>query len=373
MQYDYLLEQVHNLDYDDIQVFDNKANVLFFMSNNRKKKPIDKKEILKLIALCKTLDKPVLLSHTNKIALIPSPDSNFIAIGPVDNISDSKIHTINTVVNMFFWTLRRIINENTSISEQKEYQELEKLILNKNFIKNKIKVNSYLSHNSYSYELAIFDAVEAGDAKRAIRCYERPEKDKVGRHAFTEIRHYQNMGILMAGFAARAAIRAGIPVEMAFTSAEHWIFEFEMCKTIQEAKDNCKGVLVYFADLVKNRKNDYFIVDNNKHVKDAIEFISNRLFEGVTVAEVADNIKISPDHLQRLFKKHLDMNVSDYINREKIFRAKEIMVNSNLNFTEIANLLHFSSSSHFSTIFKKFTMQTPKDYKQLIKFTRENL
>lgn len=60
----------------------------------------------------------------------------------------------------------------------------------------------------------------------------------------------------------------------------------------------------------------------------------------------------------------------EYITRIRIERAKILIENGNLSFTEISEMTGFSAPSYFSTAFKNHTGYTPSGYRQ--KFRKEN-
>ena len=57
----------------------------------------------------------------------------------------------------------------------------------------------------------------------------------------------------------------------------------------------------------------------------------------------------------------------------QIERAKELILYDQLNLTEIAFLLHYSSVAHLSNQFKKITGLTPSFFKELGKKRKGNL
>ena len=59
-----------------------------------------------------------------------------------------------------------------------------------------------------------------------------------------------------------------------------------------------------------------------------------------------------------------DMGGNDYINKFRFERAIYLMLNTGLNFTEIAEKVGFSSLHYFSTAFKRYTGETPSQYKK---------
>ncbi|MEG0227957.1 MAG: helix-turn-helix transcriptional regulator, partial [Lachnospiraceae bacterium] len=71
--------------------------------------------------------------------------------------------------------------------------------------------------------------------------------------------------------------------------------------------------------------------------------------------------------LHSLFHKELNCGAVDYFNLMKIERAKEIMRDDTMNFTEIAFYLSYSSLQYFSKQFKKATGMSPLEYLNSVK------
>lgn len=74
---------------------------------------------------------------------------------------------------------------------------------------------------------------------------------------------------------------------------------------------------------------------------------------------------MSTSYLSRLFKKETGISVSDYIRRQKIDMAKNLLKYSEYSMIEIANRLSFSSQSHFIQQFREIVGMTPKKYREL--------
>lgn len=68
--------------------------------------------------------------------------------------------------------------------------------------------------------------------------------------------------------------------------------------------------------------------------------------------------------LYNKLKPLTDMSPNEYINKIRMESAMEMLRQSDLNITEIAEKTGFSSSRYFSTAFKKFTGITPSQYKE---------
>ena len=69
--------------------------------------------------------------------------------------------------------------------------------------------------------------------------------------------------------------------------------------------------------------------------------------------------------LTRIFKKYMHCTITQYVNKTKLQYAKELLANTDMSLTEITNELHFESTSHFHSLFKKHFNVTPAEYRRL--------
>lgn len=70
-------------------------------------------------------------------------------------------------------------------------------------------------------------------------------------------------------------------------------------------------------------------------------------------------------YLANLFSETEGTTIEHYIMKHKIERVKELIIYDELNFTEIAAKMHYSSVAHLSNQFKKITGLTPSFFKSL--------
>ncbi len=70
-------------------------------------------------------------------------------------------------------------------------------------------------------------------------------------------------------------------------------------------------------------------------------------------------------YLSNLFSEVQGITIEKFIIAHKIERVKELLVYNELNLTEIAYLMHYSSVAYLSTQFKKVTGLSPSHFKKL--------
>jgi AraC-like DNA-binding protein len=78
-------------------------------------------------------------------------------------------------------------------------------------------------------------------------------------------------------------------------------------------------------------------------------------------------------YLANLFSEVKGTTIEKFYLAHKIEKVKELIVYDELNLTEIADRMHYSSVAHLSNQFKKMTGLTPSHFKQLKHKRRQTL
>jgi AraC-like DNA-binding protein len=126
-------------------------------------------------------------------------------------------------------------------------------------------------------------------------------------------------------------------------------FKTALLKSGLELMDDKKSVLI---QKIKNVIIEQVHYSEEPLVINFSEFLSRKLNHDYT-------------YLANLFSEVQGITIEKFIIAHKIERVKELLVYNELNLTEIAYLMHYSSVAHLSTQFKKVTGLTPSHFKQL--------
>ena len=105
----------------------------------------------------------------------------------------------------------------------------------------------------------------------------------------------------------------------------------------------------------------------NEIIRQAQQFISSHIREKLSVPLVARQVDVSPSYLTALFHKNLQISPGEYIRRIKLQESKQMIRENNLNFTEIAAELQYSTVHHFSRQFKEKFGITPTEYAKSVR------
>ena len=109
------------------------------------------------------------------------------------------------------------------------------------------------------------------------------------------------------------------------------------------------------------------IHSENEIIRQAQQYISSHIRQKLSVPLVARQVDVSPSYLTALFHKNLQISPGEYIRRIKLQESKQMIRENNLNFTEIAAELQYSTVHHFSRQFKEKFGITPTEYAKSVR------
>ena len=108
------------------------------------------------------------------------------------------------------------------------------------------------------------------------------------------------------------------------------------------------------------------LVEKIKHCVYELIHVHQREFERVKYTDyLSEKIKKPYRHLSKLFSEQTNITIERFIILEKIERAKELLEEGEMNFSQIAYALCYKNVQHFSHQFKSVTGFTKTQYLHL--------
>ena len=98
-----------------------------------------------------------------------------------------------------------------------------------------------------------------------------------------------------------------------------------------------------------------------------IEYLEGKIYEKINMEDMSHSLSFSKSYIYKRFVTACGYSVVDYFTIMKITEAKRLIRESKKNFFEISEMLCFSSSHYFSTVFKRYVGMTPSQYKNSCK------
>lgn len=98
-------------------------------------------------------------------------------------------------------------------------------------------------------------------------------------------------------------------------------------------------------------------------VKKAVQYIHVNYQQDITLQKLAKELFVTPNYLGRLFRQETGCKMSDYLNRFRIERAKELLKDSALKTSEVAEAVGFTSYKYFLVCFAKYSDCNLREYR----------
>lgn len=105
------------------------------------------------------------------------------------------------------------------------------------------------------------------------------------------------------------------------------------------------------------------IPENIQRVKDLID---TEYYKDLTLQSLGEKSLLATNYLTSEFKKYYGHTVINYLIQVRIFHAKALLGNLNLNIGEIAGEVGYYDAFHFSHLFKKHTGLSPRSYRRML-------
>lgn len=96
-----------------------------------------------------------------------------------------------------------------------------------------------------------------------------------------------------------------------------------------------------------------------------LEYIQAYLDQDIPLADLAALTGMSQYHFCRLFKRSLGVTPHQYVMKQRIERSKQLLKQKDLAIADIALMCGFKTQSHLTTLFRKSTGTTPKNFRTL--------
>lgn len=225
------------------------------------------------------------------------------------------------------------------------------------------KSEESLSHRPLEEEYSFYQAVCSGDLDYVQKnCQENTFTNPEGMgilstNPLTNIKYHFVVTVSMI---TRRCVEGGMELEQAFRLSDFYILKMDACTSIEAiSKLHKEMALDYTRKMLLVKKSSVL----SKPIVQCMDYIYSHINRRITVEELAEHADLSPSYLSRLFKKELNISISDYICEMKIEKAQHLLKYSNYSLIEITNYLAFSSQSHFIQTFKKVIGVTPKKYR----------
>lgn len=159
---------------------------------------------------------------------------------------------------------------------------------------------------------------------------------------------------------SRAALEGGADVEQIFGLNYKFLNDIHEFHTVEELTYWLSKIMMRFTDHVFN-------LTGVKHVDviyRAIDYVKNNYMNKVTLEEVASHVYLSAAYFSKIFKQEMKTNFNSYLNRIRIEKSKQLLLDDSLPLIDIPSLIGYEDQSYFSKVFKRMVGISPGKYRE---------
>ncbi len=158
---------------------------------------------------------------------------------------------------------------------------------------------------------------------------------------------------------SRAAVEGGVDIDLMLEKNLGYVNKVTQIDNQQDLCAWISAALNEFIELV------YSSQDAKKltQIRPAINYIDANYDKPITLAEIAKASYLSISRLAHIFKEQMGITIIDYLISVRIERAKELLLATDQNCTEICFQVGYNNQSYFTRMFKELAGITPRQFR----------
>ncbi|MNI15646.1 HTH-type transcriptional regulator YesS [compost metagenome] len=208
-------------------------------------------------------------------------------------------------------------------------------------------------------EQELLDAVKLADFAQADQLL-----DAYLHEIFQEKVNHREYFVPLTAFLlelVRMAQNLGEPIDSLYDGEKSLIDQLYRMKTVKEIGQWFREALIYpMMELFeKKRKTQYMRISDQM-----LDMIHHEVETDLSLDLCANRLGYHPDYIRGVFRRETGVNFSDYLSSFRLQKAKELLVDTELKISEIAERLRYNNSQNFIRYFRKQEGMTPGQYRE---------
>ncbi len=216
-------------------------------------------------------------------------------------------------------------------------------------------------HSDYEEEMRMYRYVRDGDLRAVERARQTFCARKQGHLSDEPLTNMKYLFVASMTLVVRFAITGGMNSETAYTSSDYYIQQMDHCRTVEEVSGLHEEAVRYFTEHMASLQKEKIY---SKTVMRCMDYISRHLNRPVRVVDIAAYVQKNPDYLSSLFKKETGRTITAYLMESKLQAAEDMLRDSDCSCAEVSAAFAFSSQSYFTKMFRQYTGETPKTFRE---------
>ncbi|MBQ8183478.1 MAG: helix-turn-helix domain-containing protein [Clostridia bacterium] len=213
----------------------------------------------------------------------------------------------------------------------------------------------------YKAENSLMDAVSQGLLHKAEMLFTNIKPSASLETRIPDpLRNAKNFMIILNTLLRKAAEQGSVHILYIDSVSSDFAHKIEALENMDEIDDLFYYMIKKYCRLVnKHSQKNYSLL-----IQKAILHIDADITADLSLKNLANTLGVTPSYLSSLFKKETGMPLTEYVNKHRTERAKQLLLSSNLQVQQIAQNCGILDVNYFTKIFKRYTGKTPNEFRK---------
>ena len=212
----------------------------------------------------------------------------------------------------------------------------------------------------YNYENRLIEAVQTGQTHKLHQLMRGFNGLSFEKRANEEVRNLKNYCIIMNTLLRKAVEKGGVHPYHIDRLSSDFAAKIEAVSTTAQIPALIEEMFVGYCKSVTK----YAAEKYSPPVRKALLYIEASISGELSLKKLAEEININPSYLSDLFKKATGCTITEHINIQRINRARHMLKETSLQVQTVAQYCGIQDVNYFAKVFKKYTGQTPMQYRK---------
>lgn len=225
-----------------------------------------------------------------------------------------------------------------------------------------INLSASYIENTYNLEQLMMDKVIQGNSIKAKKLLREIISRMISKRNPSHIDYYsyRQTDAVICTLLRVSAIKAGVPAYPIHLIIEKHALSMRNVLSVNQLHSSFDKLVDDICNLIITyRCKDYSPIINN-----AINYILSNLNENLSLSHISDKLIVSPEYLSTLFKKELNMTLTEYIRNERLKQASILLTCTSLSIQQVSYEVGISDYNYFSKLFKKVYNMSPSEFRK---------
>ena len=223
-----------------------------------------------------------------------------------------------------------------------------------------LNLEAQKQEHNYALELLFMTKVKNGDIEKVVELFNEHIKTQyMNSHSSEPLRTAKNKAFSRSTLMARAIIDGGAEAEKSLSLEAYFREHIESTRNMKDLVALLEQMVVRYTNMILQLSN----INHASVIKNASKFVHMHLSEPIRLNDVAGYVNLSPNYFSSLFKREMNLSFADYVNQTRIKESQYLLETTDHSILDIALSVGYNNQNYFTTIFRKFTGITPKQYR----------